>query len=434
VKPTFAIVTLGCKTNQFESAAMAEQLVSAGYLQHDFNAGADLVLINTCTVTAKTDTQSRKLIRRARRYNPRSRVVVTGCYAQVDAESLARLPGVDLVLGNQEKHHLLKQLTSLDHGPRIVVSDLRAATSEVAMQVDCDAQRSRAFLQIQNGCDAFCSYCIIPYARGASRSVMPAQVSEQVQRLVSAGYQELVLTGIHIGQYGHDLSSPFDLLKLLHQIVPQLAGARLRVGSLEPTELSDDLLHYLSRNPQICPHYHIPLQSGNNRILQQMNRSYSCCFFSQLLHRIRRCQPHAGLGTDLIVGFPGETDDDFEQTYKFVQSLPLSYIHVFPYSRRPGTPAAQMIGQVSPEIAKIRAARIRQLGAEKLREFSLNFVGQQLEIIAEPGQETAWMQSVADNYLNVKIDYDPRLIGRRVLVDITNYTAEGLHGKVLDVR
>lgn len=410
---------------------MAEQLASAGYLQRDFSAGADLVIINTCTVTAKTDSQSRKLIRRARRCNPRSRVVVTGCYAQVDAESLARLPGVALVLGNQEKHQLLSQLADLDHHPRIVVSDLRAGNPEVAMQVDCDAQRSRAFLQIQNGCDAFCSYCIIPYARGASRSVMPEQISEQVQRLVAAGYQELVLTGIHIGQYGRDLPARTDLHRLLLQIAPQLADARLRLGSLEPTELPDDLLDYLTKNRHICPHYHIPLQAGNNRVLQQMNRRYTCDFFSKLLRKIRYSQPHAGLGTDLIVGFPGETDDDFEQTYAFVESLPLSYLHVFPYSRRPGTSAAHFPRQVPAEVAKDRAARIRQLGAEKLREFSLGFVGQQLEVIAESGHDKTQLNSVADNYLNVKIDYDPQLIGRRVPVEIVDYTKDGLQGKIL---
>lgn len=411
---------------------MAEQLASAGYSQQDFSTGADLVFINTCTVTAKTDSQARKLIRRAQRYNPRSRVVVTGCYAQVNAATLAELPGVSLVLGNQEKHHLLEHLTLVDQAPRIVVSDLRSGLAEVALQVDCDLQRSRAFLQIQNGCDAFCSYCIIPYARGASRSVLPQQVLEQVQRLVATGYQELVLTGIHVGQYGQDLGDKQNLLKLLQHILPHLGQARLRLGSLEPTELPEDLLVYLHENHQICPHFHIPLQSGHNRILKEMNRGYSCEFFGNLLDKIRVSQPSAGLGTDIIVGFPGETDDDFEQAYKFVESLPLSYLHVFPYSRRPGTAAAQLPGQVPAEVAKIRAARMRQLGAEKLREFSLSFVGQKLEIIAESGQDTAWMHTVADNYLNVKIDHDPQLIGRKTLVEITGYRADGLYGKVSD--
>jgi len=431
VKPTFAIVTLGCKTNQFESAAMAEQLTSAGYAQQDFSAGADLVFINTCTVTAKTDAQSRKLIRRAQRNNPRSRVVATGCYAQVDAESLAKLSGVSLVLGNQEKHRLLEHLAKPDSAPRIAVSDLRSGAAEVAMQVDCDAQRSRAFLQIQNGCDAFCAYCIIPYARGASRSVAPGQVNEQVQRLVTAGYQELVLTGIHIGQYGRDFAEKQNLLKLLQQILPHLGQARLRLGSLEPTELPADLLAYLTENRQICPHFHIPLQAGHNRILKGMNRSYSCEFFGNLLGNIRASHPSAGLGTDVIVGFPGETDEEFEQTFLFVQSLPLSYLHVFPYSPRPGTPAAQLPCQVPAEIVKNRATRIRQLGAEKLREFSLTFVGKHLEIIPEPGLERSHMNSVADNYLTVKIDYDPELVGRRTRVEITGYGSEGLQGKLV---
>jgi threonylcarbamoyladenosine tRNA methylthiotransferase MtaB len=430
VKPTFAIVTLGCKTNQFESAAMAEKLILAGYLERDFTAGADLVLVNTCTVTAQTDAQSRNLIRRARRFNPATRVVVTGCYAQVDAQSLAEMPGVSLVIGNQEKGDLLAYLAQNHAAGTSLVSNIRQSQGEVALEVASEAKRSRAFLQIQNGCDAFCSYCIIPYARGRSRSVEPAAVLTQVEALVAAGHQELVLTGIHIGQYGKDLYRPTDLLELICQIEPRLNNCRLRLGSLEPTELPLELRLHIAASDQLCPHYHIPLQSGCDRILAAMNRTYTTRFFAELLEEIHQRQPRAGIGIDLIVGFPGETDAEFEQTYNFVASLPVSYLHVFPYSRRPGTPAAALSGQVPGDVARLRAERMRQLGEEKNRLFALGFVDQSLEVIAEGGVKAGKMRAVADNYLCVQLPADQGLIGKRQHVYITACRRQGLEGEV----
>jgi threonylcarbamoyladenosine tRNA methylthiotransferase MtaB len=427
---TFSIVTLGCKTNQFESAAMSEKLVAAGYRQQDFEAGADLVLINTCTVTANTDAQSRKLIRRARRDNPQARIVVTGCYAQVDAQTLAELPGVALVLGNQEKAELLQQLADLDGQARVAVADIRGDGGRVALEVASEAQRSRAFLQIQNGCDAFCSYCIIPYARGHSRSVEPAAILEQVDALVAAGHQELVLTGIHIGQYGKDLNRPIELLDLIKQIEPRLRDARLRLGSLEPTELPEELRSHIAASARICPHYHIPLQAGTDRVLKAMNRNYTTEFFAGLLQDLRRRQPSAGIGIDLIVGFPGETDAEFEETYRFVESLPVSYLHVFPYSKRPGTPAASFAGQIPGDVARLRAARMRQLGEEKQRQFARDFVDSSLEVIAEAGFKEGKMRAVADNYLSVQLAADEGLIGKRLQVKINRCAHLGLEGEI----
>ena len=410
---------------------MTEKLLAAGYQQLEFEAGPDLILVNTCTVTSNTDAQSRKLIRRARRINPRARIVVTGCYAQVDAQALAELPGVSLVLGNEEKAELLEQLSELGDLPKIAVGDIRREGSSVALDVASEAQRSRAFLQIQNGCDAFCSYCIIPYARGRSRSVEPQAILEQVDALVAAGHQELVLTGIHIGQYGKDLYSPLSLLDLIKRIELQLQGARLRLGSLEPTELPVELRDHITVSPQICAHYHIPLQAGTDRVLQAMNRNYTISFFADLLQDLRSRQPHAGIGIDLIVGFPGETDAEFEETYRFVESLPVSYLHVFPYSRRPGTPAAALVGQIPGDIARLRAARMRQLGEEKQRRFARDFVGQSLEVIADAGFKGGKMRAVADNYLSVQLSADEKLIGKRQSVTLTGYGRLGLEGEVL---
>jgi len=429
VKSSFSIVTLGCKTNQFESAAMTEKLLAAGYRQVAFEEGADLVLVNTCTVTSNTDAQSRKLIRRAQRNNPQARIVVTGCYAQVDAQSLAELPGVSLVLGNQEKTDLLEELADLNNTARVAVADIRSEGGKVALEVASEAQRSRAFLQIQNGCDAFCSYCIIPYARGRSRSVEPAAILEQVDALVAAGHQELVLTGIHIGQYGKDLFQPSALLDLIKQIEPRLQNARLRLGSLEPTELPEELRTHIAASARICPHYHIPLQAGSDRVLEAMNRGYTTSFFAELLQDLHTRQPHAGIGIDLIVGFPGESDAEFEETYRFVESLPVSYLHVFPYSKRPGTPAASLPGQIPGDIARLRTARMRQLGEEKQRRFARNFVEGSLEVIAEAGVKSGKIRAVADNYLSVHLAADEQLIGKRQMVKITGYTGLGLEGE-----
>lgn len=409
---------------------MAEQLLAAGYRQVEFDQGAELVLVNTCTVTANTDAQSRKLIRRARRLNPVSRVIVTGCYAQVDAAALADLPGVALVLGNQEKADLLKELAQLADEKRIHVSDMGKAPIAGALEIATEAGRSRAFLQIQNGCDAFCSYCIIPYARGRSRSVEEPAILKQVDSLVAAGHKELVLTGIHIGQYGKDLYHQTNLLNLLRRIEPRLNDARLRLGSLEPTELPQALLDYICETSRICPHFHIPLQAGCDRILTTMKRHYTTAQFYELLQKIRSAQPQAGIGIDLIVGFPGETEAEFLQTYAFVESLPVSYLHVFPYSRRPGTPAAVLAGQVPGDVARLRAARMRQLGEEKQRIFACQQVGQSLDVIVEHGVTNGCVKAVADNYLSLSLAAAGLEAGQRLTVQVERYGRRGLEARV----
>ncbi|SHI43454.1 threonylcarbamoyladenosine tRNA methylthiotransferase MtaB [Malonomonas rubra DSM 5091] len=401
---TVSIVTLGCKTNQFESAAMSEQLLKCGYRQIDFDDGADLVIVNTCTVTAATDSQSRNLIRRARRINPICRIVVTGCYAQVDPETLAELPGVALVIGNEEKRDFLERLADLDTDHiQVSVSDIRKVDSAEILPLSSFEQRSRAFVQIQNGCDAFCSYCIIPYARGRSRSVSVADVIKQVEALSDSGYPEIVLTGIHIGNYGQDLHPKIDLLYLLQQIEKAGFGGRLRLGSIEPTELPSQLLDYIAASDWLCPHYHIPLQAGNDVILKQMNRHYTTAFFRQLLESIRQRQPYAAIGLDIITGFPGETRQQFLSTCEYLTDLPFSHLHVFPYSRRPGTPAAKMKDQLPGNIIKERAAELRQIGEDKLKEYAEQFVDKELQVVIEGGKDKGFKKGLSQNYLQVRV-------------------------------
>ncbi len=405
---------------------MEERLQGAGYSQVPFEAGADLVIVNTCTVTAATDAESRKLIRRARRLNASCRVVVTGCYAQIDPASLSAIPGVSLVIGNEEKRDLLVLLA--EEGTR--VSDIRLTEVAAVPSISVFTERSRAFVQIQNGCDAFCAYCIIPYARGRSRSVPTTEIVEQVRHLVEGGYPEIVLTGIHIGGYGSDLQPPQSLLSLLRQLEAQTDVKRLRLGSIEPTEISSELIEAVAFSEVICPHFHIPLQSGDDDILRAMNRTYTAGFFADLVHDIRWRLPDAAIGLDVIAGFPGETDAQFENTFRLIEALPVTHLHVFPFSRRPGTPAAQMSGQVPPEQIRRRASRLRALGEAKERAFAKGFIGQDVEVVVEGGRDAGERRGLTRNYLTIRFpdDGDP---GRTSRVLIRKWTPKGLFGERL---
>ncbi|OEU50463.1 MAG: tRNA (N(6)-L-threonylcarbamoyladenosine(37)-C(2))-methylthiotransferase MtaB [Desulfuromonadales bacterium C00003096] len=421
----FAIATLGCKTNQFESAAMEETLTAAGYCPVPFTEGADLVIINTCTVTSATDSQSRNLIRRARRHNAACRIVVTGCYAQVDPAALADLPGVSLVIGNEEKRDLLQRLTA--EGPRVQVGDIRQQAGP-ALSLSSFAGRSRAFAQIQNGCDAYCSYCIIPFARGPSRSVPPEQVLDQVRGLVKSGFQEVVLTGIHIGGYGKDFDTLGSLLQLVQRIEQETELTRLRLGSIEPQEIDEALIEAVANSNILCPHFHIPLQSGDDAVLQRMNRHYSGRFFAELVQKIAERLPDAAIGLDVITGFPGETEGEFENTRRLIEELPISHLHVFPYSRRPGTPAADFPDQVPGPLARERAAQLRILGEEKLQDFARRFVGRQLQVVVEGGRRDGLCKGLSANYLQVVFPGPVGLEGQLLAVTVESCSGQVLQG------
>lgn len=423
---TAALATLGCKTNQFESAALEEQLSAAGWTIVPFDAGAELVVVNTCTVTAATDSSSRNLIRRARRLNPDCRVVVTGCYAQIDPTALRALPGVALVLGNAEKQDLLRLLG--EEGSEMVhVSDLREAGASVPT-LTTFAEHSRAFVQIQNGCNAFCSYCIIPFARGPSRSVAPELVLAQVQQLVAAGYPEVVLTGIHIGGYGLDLERPTTLTALVKLLLAESPVHRLRLGSIEPTEISEELIELLATSSVLCPHLHIPLQAGDDAVLARMNRHYDMTFFRSLIERIVRRIPRVAIGLDLITGFPGESEMEYANTLALVEDLPFTHLHVFPFSRRPGTPAATMPEQVPPEVIKERAARLRALGKAKLDVFIRSFIGHDLEVVVEGGGKGGVLRGISDNYLPIRFPGESTLVGKAVVVRLVAVDGQGARG------
>lgn len=423
---TIAITTLGCKINQFESAAMTQALEQNGYSMVPFSDKADIYVINSCTVTAKTDAESRRLIRRATRLNPDARVVVTGCYAQMNGEELLKLAGVNLILGNSEKKEIVGFLEGMDDQPRAVVSDIsREKTGETA-PLETFAEHTRAFLQVQNGCDARCAYCIVPYARGASRSVAVQEALDGMAAFAAQGFQEIVLTGIHLGAYGLDLAPATDLFGLMQKAQDQGAVRRLRIGSVEPTEVSRQLIDFMARSPMVCPHLHLPLQSGSDSVLSRMNRGYDTALFREVVQSLASAMPEVCIGSDVIAGFPGESDREFDETYRFIDSLPLAYLHVFPFSQRPGTPAATMTPQVHPKAIKERAEALRVLSERKKSDYAAGFVGRELQVLVQKGEK-----GLSRNYLTVLIEESKGLVNREVTVRVTGAKGGELTGRVL---
>ena len=417
-----AISTLGCKTNQFESAAMIEQLKAAGYLIVPFTEPSDFYIINSCTVTARTDSETRRLIRRARRLNQDARIIATGCYAQVAPGELEKMPELDCVLGNQEKQNISTLLESGDHS----VSDIAAISLAEPLKLTSFAEHTRAFLQIQNGCNSFCAYCIVPYARGRSRSVRPADILQGMRALAANGFKEIVLTGIHLGGYGIDIDPPTTLTALVSQIDAEFIVPRLRIGSIEPNEVSGELLSLMARSQSICPHLHLPLQSGSDSVLKRMGRSYTAGFFMDLMGRITRAMPDAFIGADVIAGFPGETEEEFNETLRLLEELPFSDLHVFPYSSRPGTRAAGMPGHIPDRIITERAARLRKIAEQKKTLFLERFAGRKLDVLVQGyNEKTSTCKGLSRNYITVSFPGKKTFVNEEMSILIN-----GCNGKV----
>ncbi|HJV65721.1 MAG TPA: tRNA (N(6)-L-threonylcarbamoyladenosine(37)-C(2))-methylthiotransferase MtaB [Geomonas sp.] len=408
-----AITTLGCKINQFESAAMTEALEQEGYRMVPFSETADIYVINSCTVTAKTDAESRRLIRRANRLNPEARVVVTGCYAQVAGEDLLSVPGVNLILGNSEKRDIVTFVKEMGDEPQAVVSDISQERSGQGTRLESFAEHTRAFLQVQNGCDARCAYCIVPFARGASRSVSPDEALEGMASFVAQGFKEIVLTGIHLGAYGLDLDPPCDLLGLIKKAEEHSLVQRLRIGSVEPTEVPAELIAFMASSRIVCPHLHLPLQSGSDSVLSRMNRGYTTSLYREVVDALVQAMPDISIGADVIAGFPGETEAEFEETCRFIESLPLAYLHVFPFSVRPGTAAAEIKPQLHPRVIKERAEKLRLISEKKRVAYAEKFVGKELQVLVQRDK------GLSRNYLPVLIEESGDLVNSEVTVLVT---------------
>jgi threonylcarbamoyladenosine tRNA methylthiotransferase MtaB len=430
---TVAFATLGCRLNQVESQELRALVEQAGYRAAAPGESAHVYVVNTCTVTSRADFSDRQAIRRITRANPDALVVVTGCLAQTDPDALARMPGVDLVLGNQEKYRLPELLDSLARRkrPAILVSPVAEAREIPSVPLRSISGRSRAFVKVQDGCQHRCAFCIVPAARGRSRSQEPKVVLEQVQALVEAGYGEVTLTGVDIGHYGWDLYPRASLAALVSRIALVKGLRWLRLSSVLPAYFTPALVEAVTSLPAVVPHQHLPLQSGSDRVLRLMRRPYNVRIYRALAERLAAAIPDLGLGADIIVGHPGESDSDFEATVALVRELPLSYLHVFAYSDRKGTEAATMGGRVTASVIRDRSRRLRALGVEKSLAFRQRLVGRVVEALVLGDKATGGHQTgLTANYVEVGFE-GPESLGRTFAnVKVTAADASGTRGVV----
>jgi threonylcarbamoyladenosine tRNA methylthiotransferase MtaB len=399
----FAVATLGCKVNQYDSAMIESRLGARGMERCAFEEVADVYIVNTCTVTDRADAESLKLARRARRLNPRARVIMTGCLAQANPGVLAAAPEIDAVVGLGRAHDLERAAMG-DLSGRVMVTNLRKERAAIELGAVALEGRTRAFLKLQEGCDQFCSFCIVPTSRGTSRSVEPRRIFDALERLADSGFREVILTGIHLGGYGRDLDPPVGLDALLEMVAERSPIGRVRISSLDPEELSDRILEIMASSDKVCPHLHLPLQAGTDATLVRMRRRYDLAHFRDRVDRIVEAMPSAAIGTDLIAGFPGETGEDFDDYFKFVEALPLAYFHVFPYSVRAGTTAAKLPGKVAEAEIKRRAAVLRELGERKRRSFVERFRGSKLKVLVEERSEDGRLKGYSRNYIRVLVE------------------------------
>jgi len=435
---TIAFATLGCKVNQFESEALMAVLEEKGYCPVPFGSGADITIINTCTVTHRADFDSRRMVRKALRNNPDSFIIVTGCYSQVAPETFTRMEGVRYLLGNKEKNQIpdLLPLMEKDQIPSIQVGDIRNEKTFFEIPVHRFHRHTRAFLKIQDGCDARCSYCIIPQARGPSRSLPPERVIEALRVLKEKDFKEVVLTGIHIGSYGWDLQPPISLEGLLRRVEVEESSRRIRLSSIEPLDFSPGLISILSQSEKVCPHLHIPIQSGDDEILRRMNRHYGRSFLHDLIRELSERIPGISIGADVIIGFPGETEERFENSHRLIDSLPFSYLHVFPFSKRKGTPGAQLPDPLDVKKIKQRADGMRELGRRKRRSFYGRFLGKELDVLVEDRRERGsgrW-RGFSRNYIPVLLFNGDHLdlANQERRVTVTESNDQGVIAKIAE--
>ncbi len=416
---TVYVKTLGCKVNTYDTHAIENQFRALGYELVESPEHATISVLNTCSVTENADKEARYLLRRFRRENPQTVVVATGCYAQTDSQRLVEMDEVDLVFPNQSKDLMVQashefagrrlqdplhsSATKLPEHLKAVSGNRQGHFKSSLTMLEADSSQTRAFLKIQDGCNGFCSYCLIPYARGASRSVAPAEVLQEVRRLITLGTREIVFTGIHIGDYGDDLGESQGFVSLLRTLLSWPDMVRIRISSLEPRELTEDLLKVLSQRPELfCDHFHLPLQAGHDRILKLMRRTYDTKQYADNVAMARSYFPRANFGADVIPGFPSESDEEFAATIAFIRANDLHYLHVFPYSKRPNTAAAKMPDHIAAAVVKERATQLRELSEVLKMSYLKNFVGEEVDVLWENDKDEQGRNlGHTSNYLHV---------------------------------
>ena len=427
-----AIHTLGCKLNFAESSTIGRQFLQNGFEVSSSDEQADIHILNTCSVSHRADRECRQLIRHIHRNSPDAYIIVVGCYTQLQPKEVASIEGVDLVLGTNEKFKIFDFTNHFQKNnyPKIFVSEIKKVDDfGIAYSGDADG-RTRSFLKVQDGCDFKCTYCTIPLARGSSRSLPIDSIIHQVQMLAEKGFKEVVLSGVNVGDYGKKIDT--DLLSLLRSLVKVDGIERIRVSSIEPNLLTEPLIDYISGDEKFCNHFHIPLQSGSNKILRLMSRRYSTENYRRLIEYIRLKDSSAGIGADVIVGFPGETEVEFDETYDFLIDLPVSYLHVFTYSERPLTPAAKSSGRVEPAVRHDRNERLRILDQKKRHYFYSKFIGRTLPVLYETQNEHGNVAGFTSNYIRVKIKTEEILTNKIVPTLIEKVYEDHCEGVVIE--
>jgi threonylcarbamoyladenosine tRNA methylthiotransferase MtaB len=415
---TYFVENFGCRATQADGAAIEHQLIDRGLTRASCSGEAEVVVLNTCTVTDSADQDVRSAIRRIHRQNPDTKILVTGCYAQRAPGELAQLPGVSLVVGNSHKHKIADYvvpesgnvgLVQIDGrvASKVIVSDIFAHTELMAAPVfegEDSAERTRPNLKVQDGCNNRCSFCIIPFVRGRSRSLPLESVVRETNALVARGYNEVVVSGINLGRWGRDLSPRVNFAAMVRGILESTQVAKLRISSVEPMDWTNELIELVARSPRIAKHAHVPLQSGSDKILRRMHRRYRPWHYADRIESIRRAMPDAAIGADVMVGFPGESEDDFGRTRELIERLPFTYLHVFTYSSRPDTPSAAMLDQVPVHVARERNRVLRELAGRKHGAFIESFVGRDLSAITLTHFDGTHTEALTDNYLKLRVE------------------------------
>lgn len=427
-----AFYTLGCKVNQYETEAMAEMFKSSGYEITDFENYADIYVINTCTVTNMSDRKSRQIIRRAKKTNPDAIVAVTGCYAQTSPEDVKKIDGVNIVVGTKDRKNIV-ELTEAASADNCIdtVSDIMHTHDFEDLSIKTYQNRTRAYIKIQDGCNQFCSYCIIPYARGPVRSRPEHEVIAEIQKLADDGFSEIILTGIHVASYGKDLES-CDLASLICKADKTDGIKRIRLSSIEPMTLNDDFIERIKPCSKLCHHFHLSLQSGCDETLKRMNRKYTCAEYENIVNGLRKNFADAAITTDIMVGFPGETEDEFLKTSEFVQRISFADAHIFQYSQRKGTPAAKRPDQVAPEIKEKRSKIIAEITQKSRDEFRNQFIGCELEVLFEQPyhKDNEYFEGKTSNYLTVIVPTSENLSGQIRNVTLLEMKDDVIVGKL----
>lgn len=395
-----AFITLGCKVNQYETNAMIQNFIQKGYTIEDSDKKSDIYIVNTCTVTNMSDRKSRQMLRRVKELNPQAIIVACGCYAQVGKAELEKIKEIDLILGNNEKKDIVEYVEEYmqkqEH--KSIINDLMSQKEFIEFGDITFTEKTRAVIKIQDGCDRFCSYCIIPYARGRVRSRLPDNIISEITEIAKEGIKEVVITGIHIASYGKDFNKNYTLIELLEEINKIEGIERIRLGSLEPLIITEDFVNRIEKLEKVCHHFHLSLQSGCDKILKSMNRRYTIKQFINIVDLLRKKFNDIILTTDIIVGFPGETDSDFEETYNFLSDIKFYKTHIFKYSQRKGTKAAQMKNQISGEVKEKRSKRLIELSNKNQKEYNESYIGKKVEVLMEEQKNNVY-QGHTKNYI-----------------------------------